>query len=84
MHLSRAVSVARLVAVERMREGVAGLAIEHADGAFGALTISAGVSVLDPNEIKSVAQVLKETDEALYVAKQLGRNRVERAVPQPV
>ena len=78
-------SLARgMVAVERMRAGVAQLAIEHAGGASGALTISAGVSVLDPNETKSVAQVLKETDEALYVAKQLGRNRVERSMPQPV
>jgi diguanylate cyclase (GGDEF)-like protein len=77
-------SLARgMVAVERMRAGVAALAIQHSDAEFGTLTISAGVSVLDPNDIKSVAQVLKETDEALYAAKQLGRNRVERSVPQP-
>ena len=51
------------------------------------LTLSAGVAMLDAGDTRSVDEVLKEADEALYRAKQLGRNRVEYATeraPQPV
>jgi len=46
------------------------------------LTVSAGLAMLDPEHIRSAGSVLKEADDALYRAKQLGRNRVER-VEQP-
>jgi two-component system chemotaxis response regulator CheY len=64
------------VAVERMRCGVEALAIPHAGHPLGILTVSAGLAVLDPLSRRSAAAVLKEADEALYVAKQRGRNRV--------
>ena len=60
-----------------MRSGLEGLAIPHAANAAGVLTISAGLAVLDPGHPRSVGEVLKEADEALYRAKRLGRNRVE-------
>jgi two-component system, cell cycle response regulator len=66
------------IAVERMRAGVQRLGIPHADNPTGVLTISAGVSMLAPGATKTVSDVLKEADDALYRAKQLGRNRVER------
>jgi diguanylate cyclase (GGDEF)-like protein len=72
------------LAVERMRISLKRLAIPHADNPFGVLTISAGMSVMDPGHIRSANEVLKEADEALYRAKQLGRNRVEQPVAQPV
>ncbi len=69
-------------AVQRMRVGIEALTIPHAESPTGALTISAGLAMLDPGHTKSASDVLKEADEALYRAKQLGRNRVEQAVLQ--
>jgi two-component system chemotaxis response regulator CheY len=71
------------VAVERMRSGIERLSTPHEKSPRGVLTISAGLAILDPNELRSANEVLKEADEALYQAKQLGRNRVELAVSQP-
>jgi two-component system cell cycle response regulator len=62
------------IAVERMRTGVERLAIPHAAGRIGVLTVSAGVAVLGSRP-QSVAEVLKEADGALYRAKAAGRNR---------
>ncbi len=71
------------IAVERMRLGIEFLAIPHTGNAPGVVTISAGLAMLDPSRIRSVTEVLKEADEVLYRAKQLGRNRVEQAISQP-
>ena len=65
------------LAVERMRLGVLGLAIPHKKSPVGLLTISAGLAMLDQAHTRST-DVLAEADEALYRAKQLGRNRVEQ------
>ena len=59
------------------------LAIPHADNPLGVLTISAGLAMLDPDHTRSASEVLKEADDALYRAKQLGRNRVEQPDTQP-
>ena len=67
------------LAVDRMRAGLERLAIPHADNAGGILTFSAGLAVLDPKKDRPAEQVLKEADEALYRAKDSGRNRVEGA-----
>ncbi len=64
-------------AVERMRTGVHRLGVLHAANPRGVLTVSAGVAMLHPERPRSASAVLKEADEALYRAKQLGRNRVE-------
>ncbi|MEA2432586.1 MAG: hypothetical protein QOG54_43, partial [Actinomycetota bacterium] len=70
---------AATVITERMRSGLLGLAIPHSAAALGVLTLSAGLAILDPGQTRSVDEVLKEADEALYRAKHLGRNRVELA-----
>jgi diguanylate cyclase (GGDEF)-like protein len=70
------------IAVERMRRAIEQLARPHAESPFGVLTISGGLAMMDPEQARSAAEVLKETDDALYRAKQLGRNRVEQAEPQ--
>jgi diguanylate cyclase (GGDEF)-like protein len=70
------------LAVERMRAGVERLAIPHADNVGGVLTLSAGLAVLDPKKDRPAEQVLKEADEALYRAKDQGRNCVASAESQ--
>jgi two-component system, cell cycle response regulator len=67
------------VAAERMRSGLEALAIPHSGSAGGVLTLSAGLAVLGAGDTRSVGEVLKEADDALYRAKKLGRNRVEPA-----
>jgi two-component system cell cycle response regulator len=64
-------------AVQRMRIGVEQLRIAHPASPHAVVTFSAGLAVLTSDEIRSATEVLKEADDALYVAKQLGRNRVE-------
>jgi len=72
------------IATERMRIGLERLAIPHSASPLGIVTISAGLAVLDPHRFRSARDVLKEADELLYRAKQLGRNRIELAVSLPV
>jgi two-component system, cell cycle response regulator len=68
-------------AVQRMRRAVERLAVPHVSNPPGVLTISAGLAVLDPEVPRPASEVFKEADDGLYRAKDLGRNRVEHAVP---
>ncbi len=69
------------MAVERMRAGVQALGLPHAGNPPGVLTVSVGMSILDSARHHSTEDVLKEADEALYRAKDRGRNRVEQPSP---
>ena len=63
---------------ERMRRGVCGLALEHRGSRVGEIvTISAGVAVVEPSAERRSRGALQLADEALYLAKTHGRNRVE-------
>src|SRR3954452_5763083 len=62
------------LAAERLRAAVEALAIPHPAG--GVVTISAGVAGLDDPSCEP-AQVFERADQALYRAKEGGRNRVE-------
>ena len=64
-------------AVQRMLTSLEGRPILQADNPVGTLTFSVGLAILEPGEKKSPGQVFQEADEALYRAKQRGRNRVE-------
>ena len=66
-----------IVAVQRMRSGLERLAIQRDHDSADVLTLSAGLAVLEPGDPRPVHAVLKAADDALYRAKQLGRNRVE-------
>ncbi len=66
-----------------MRLGVERLAITHGDNGPGVLTISAGLAVLDAGHLRPASDLLTEADQALYRAKQEGRNCVAQAVSQP-
>lgn len=64
-------------AEEKVRQAVRdveGLAIAHAESAFGRLTASAGAMLLD-DASRSRSEVLERVDQALYAAKEAGRNR---------
>jgi diguanylate cyclase (GGDEF)-like protein len=60
-----------------MRASVQQLDLPHLGNDAGVITLSAGVATLDPDTTRSAREVLKEADDALYQAKQRGRNRVE-------
>jgi two-component system, cell cycle response regulator len=64
-------------AAQRMRASVQQLDLPHVGNDAGVITLSAGVATLDPDTTRSAREVLKEADDALYQAKQRGRNRVE-------
>jgi diguanylate cyclase (GGDEF)-like protein len=63
---------------EALRAAVENLGIEHKGGAHddNLLTISVGVAVVFPESNRSLAGAIQMADEALYQAKEKGRNRV--------
>jgi diguanylate cyclase (GGDEF)-like protein len=70
---------AALALAERMRAAVSALMIANETLVRKFVTLSIGVAVYAPAEEGSRQGLLAASDRALYRAKQLGRNRVERA-----
>ncbi len=67
-----------LALADRMRRAVASLAIEHRSSQTeSSVTISIGVAFVRPSNERRSRGALQLADEALYVAKVGGRNRVE-------
>jgi diguanylate cyclase (GGDEF)-like protein len=70
-----------LTVAERIRETVAALGIRHSGSPHGHVTVSIGLATTGMEAIPaSFTLILDSADEALYVAKDNGRNRVEVAV----
>lgn len=65
---------------ERLRQRVESAAFNGPKGDLK-VTISVGVSSIPFNQPETPAEMIKMADEALYVCKRNGRNRVERAEP---
>src|SRR5690606_39032054 len=62
---------------ERIRQDVLGLRVPHEGAsAEGFVTVSVGVAIIEPGTTRSLAGAIQIADEALYQAKQEGRNRV--------
>ena len=61
---------------DRLRRAVEDLGMSHERNPPGVVTISLGVAALSAGEPKSADELLKEADEALYRAKESGRNCV--------
>ncbi len=69
---------------EAAREAVAQLRIPHDHSSVGPhVSISAGVAVLSRTIDMTAEQLIKAADEALYQAKDLGRNRIVIAPDKP-
>jgi diguanylate cyclase (GGDEF)-like protein len=67
--------------VERAQQEMAGLAIAHESSQTSrVVTFSAGIASFSPERDKASRDLAARADEALYRAKQLGRNRVVAAV----
>jgi diguanylate cyclase (GGDEF)-like protein len=62
---------------EQLRQAIIELAIQH-EGSHVAptITVSIGVALADPSSGRSLTGAIQAADEALYEAKQSGRNRV--------
>jgi diguanylate cyclase (GGDEF)-like protein len=65
---------------ERLRLAACSSPISTSAGEI-AVTVSMGVVTAEPHSASSVEGLIRSADEALYVAKRKGRNRVEAAVP---
>lgn len=61
----------------QVRENVENIKIAHSgNSASDYVTISSGLYIIQTDDMNSVDEIYKKTDEALYVAKQSGRNQV--------
>lgn len=67
-----------LILAERLRKFVENLEIVY-EGKNIPVTVSMGVSTLDPDHVVSMEDLLKEADMHLYRSKKNGRNRVSSA-----
>lgn len=70
---------AAAVPAERTRAAVEELGLPHASTEFGVVTVSVGVAAFEADHDRSVEDVLRRADGALYRAKAAGRNRVALA-----
>ena len=72
-----------LAIAEQLRAAVMALQLRHCQSATAAqVTISLGVSTLEPDQNCSAHVLLDASDRALYQAKKLGRNGVQYCDPQ--
>jgi diguanylate cyclase (GGDEF)-like protein len=59
---------------EKICKDIEALAIPHKKSIFGHLTVSIGVTSITPQSSQNAYMLIKVADEALYEAKNLGRN----------
>lgn len=62
---------------EKIRKSVAELNMPHTTSKYGVVTVSVGLFTCVPTDEMNVASFIKNSDTALYCAKDSGRNRTE-------
>ena len=65
------------LAMDRMRRSIEELAIPHEDSSSGFLTVSAGLTVLDAENLKSASELLKDAQAALSRTRNADTNQIE-------
>ena len=68
-----------LLVADACRAHLENLAIEHTGWSGGIVTLSLGVATLEPSPELSYEELISRADQALYAAKQGGRNRVSQS-----
>ncbi len=64
-----------LLMADRVCSRMQALALPHAVSEFGCVTVSVGVAAMIPNDETGPDTLIKQADEALYQAKERGRNQ---------
>ncbi|PYZ92332.1 hypothetical protein CR194_15985 [Salipaludibacillus keqinensis] len=66
---------------EELQKAVEGLKIPHATSTISDyVTISSGIGSMSPHQKNNRAELVKQADQALYLAKEKGRNRVAKFI----
>ncbi len=63
---------------EQIRENIKNLHIEHKNSPYNSITLSLGISTAEDFSSISNEDLIKQADEALYKAKNSGRNKIEK------
>jgi len=61
---------------EKIRKAVENMALAHADSPLNVVTVSIGLATFSPRQHDDAQSLIDAADEAMYRAKQAGRNRV--------
>jgi len=67
-------------AAEAIRKGVESLVIPTETGEKTKVTVSIGINAISPDETSVYADLIEKADQALYRAKEEGRNRIIRSM----
>lgn len=65
---------------ESIKNGIEALAIEHSESPYGKITVSVGVAITIPDIDQNIEEFILVTDQSLYVAKNSGRNTIQKII----
>lgn len=71
-----------LFIANNIRHAIEKLRITHEASSFGVVTISIGVTTLDAGKTATIDTLIQRADQALYTAKNNGRNQTEMYTPE--